>query len=301
MAAIRNVVLAGVSGNLGPAILKAVSSSPTFNVTVFTRPGSSPLATPGVETIEVDYESIDDLTSKLQGKDAVVSTIPPTAAGAQTNLIKAAVAANVSRFLPSEFGSDLHNALNRAAPVYKPKVETQELLKELAGQDKLSYTIVYTGAFLDWGLKVGFPINPVKKTALLHDGGERLYTTTTLATVGKAVVGVLNHPEETKNRVVRVGEVSTTLKEILALSQEIVGADGWDVTEPDTTEDVEKALALIKQGNFSREAILPFISKAIWGEGNGGHFDKTDNELLGIQKLDRAGLKQLIQSVVDSQ
>ncbi|KIA75803.1 CipA-like oxidoreductase [Aspergillus ustus] len=300
MAAIRNVVLAGVSGNLGPAILRAVSSS-SFNVTVFTRPGSSPPATPGVETVEVDYESIDDLTAKLQGKDAVVSTIPPTAAAAQTNLIQAAVRAGVARFLPSEFGSDLDNAINRAAPVYKPKVDAQELLKTLAAEGKLSYTVVYTGAFLDWGLRAGFPINPVKKVAALHDGGVRTYTTTTLATIGKAVVGVLAHPEETKNRVVRVGEASTTLKELLALSQEIVGADGWTITEPDTTEAVEKAAEKLKQGIFSSETILPFIYRAIWGEGAGGHFDKTDNELLGIQQLDKAGLKQVIQSVVDGQ
>ncbi|KAJ0418835.1 hypothetical protein BJY00DRAFT_174000 [Aspergillus carlsbadensis] len=300
MSAIRNVVLAGVSGNLGPAILSAVSASP-FNVTVFTRPGSSPPSTPGVETIEVDYESIDDLASKLQGKDAVVSTIPPTAATAQTNLIHAAVTAKVARFLPSEFGSDLDNALNRAAPVYRPKVEAQELLKTLAAEGKLSYTIVYTGAFLDWGLRAGFPISPVRKTAALHDGGDRLYTTSTLATIGKAVVGVLNHPEETKNRVVRVGEASTTLKEVLALSQEIVGSDGWTVTEPDTTAAAEKALVQLKQGNVSHETIFPFIFKAIWGAENGGHFEKTDNELLGIQKLDKAGIKQVIQGVVDSQ
>jgi hypothetical protein len=211
------------------------------------------------------------------------------------------VTAKVPRFIPSEFGSDLDNALNRAAPVYGPKVEAQELLKSLAAEGKLSYTIVYTGAFLDWGLCAGFPINPVKKIAALHDGGERLYSTTTLATIGKAVVGVLNHPEETKNRVVRVGEASTTLKEVLALSQEIVGSDGWTVTEPDTTEAVEKALVQVKQGNITHETIFPFIFKAIWGEGNGGHFDKTDNELLGIQKLDKAGLKWVIQSVVDSQ
>ncbi|CEL06520.1 hypothetical protein ASPCAL09695 [Aspergillus calidoustus] len=300
MTAIRSVVLAGVSGNLGPAILSAVSAAP-FNVTVFTRPGSSPPKTPGVETIEVDYESIDDLASKLHGKDAVISTIPPTAAAAQTNLIHAAATAKVARFIPSEFGSDLDNPLNRAAPVYRPKVEAQELLKSLAAEGKLTYTIVYTGAFLDWGLRAGFPINPVKKIAALHDGGERLYSTTTLATIGKAVVGVLNHVEETKNRVVRVGEASTTLKEVLALSQEIVGSDGWTVTEPDTTEAVEKALVQVKQGNISHETIFPFIFKAIWGAENGGHFDKTDNELLGIQQLDKAGIKRVIQSVVDGE
>ena len=180
----------------------------------------------GVKTVEVNYDCIDDLTAKLRGQDAIVSTISSTAAAAQTNLIHAAVAAGVSRFLPSEFGSDLDNPINRAAPTFTAKVEAQGLLNSLAAEGKITYTVVYTGAFLDWGLRVGFPVDPRNKKATLHDGGERLYTTTTLGGVAEAVVGVLNHPEGTKNRVLRVGEAVTTIKELLALSQEVVGCEG---------------------------------------------------------------------------
>jgi hypothetical protein len=268
-------------------------------VTVFTRPGSSPTVPSGVKTVEVNYDSVDDLTKNLSGQDAIVSTIPPTSATAQTNLIHAAVAAGVKRFLPSEFGADLHNPLNRAAPVYADKIKVQELLSSLAAEGKITYTVVYNGVFLDWGLQFGFPANLRKKTAVLHDGGERLYTTTTLAGVGKAVVGVLSHPEETKNRVVRVGEAVTTIKELLALSQDIVGGEGWTITKPDTAKEAEKALVEIKQGVFSHETILPFIYRAIWGKENGGYFTTTDNELLGIKELDKEGLQKVIQDVVD--
>ncbi|KAL2864399.1 aromatic alcohol reductase [Aspergillus lucknowensis] len=295
---LKNIVLAGVSGNLGPAILAAVAAAP-FTVTVFTRPGSHQTVPDGVKVVEVDYTSTANLTKNLTGIDAVVSTIPPTAAAAQTALIHAAVAAGVSRFLPSEFGSDLDNPLNRAVPVFAPKIEAQELLSSLAAEGKITYTLVYTGPFLDWGLRVGMPADPVKKTAALQDGGERLYTTTTLGTIGKAVVGVLRHPEETRNRVVRVGEAVTTIKEVLALSQEIVGAEGWTVTKPDTAVEAENALVKIQQGVFTPETIYPVIYRAIWGEKHGGHFTTTDNELLGIEQLDRAGLKRVIQDVVD--
>ncbi|KAL4948561.1 hypothetical protein BDW69DRAFT_189152 [Aspergillus filifer] len=298
--AIRNVVLAGISGNLGPAILSAVSSSSLFTVTVFTRAGSSTNFPDNVKSTEVNYDSIDDLTSKLSGQDAVVSTISHTAGAAQTNLIRAAAAAGVSRFVPSEFGSDLDNPINRPAPAYAPKIAAQELLKSLAEEGKISYTFVYNGAFLDWGLKVGFPVSPARKTAALHDGGERKYSTTTLPGVGQAVVGVLKNPEETKNRVVRVAEANTTLKDLLALSQEVVGADGWDVSTPSVDEQIAQAGELLKQGVHSREAIMPFIFRAIWGEGAGGYFESNDNELLGVKTLDEEGLKKIIQEVVDN-
>ncbi|KAL4938647.1 hypothetical protein BDV06DRAFT_200482 [Aspergillus oleicola] len=298
--AIRNVVLAGISGNLGPAILSAVAGAPQFTVTVFTRPGSSstPPLPANVQSVEVNYDSISDLTTHLKGQDAVVSTISHTAGSAQTNLIRASAAAGVSRFLPSEFGSDLDNAINRPAPAYAPKIAAQELLKELAGEGKITYTIVYNGAFLDWGLKVGFPIAPKRKTAQLHDGGNRQYSTTTLGAVGQAVVGVLSNPEETKNRVVHVGEATTTLKELLTLSQEVVGAEGWNISTPSVDEQVTDATELLKQGVHSREAIMPFIYRAIWGEGAGGLFESNDNELLGVRTLDREGLKKVIQDVV---
>ncbi|KAL4874691.1 hypothetical protein BJY04DRAFT_233391 [Aspergillus karnatakaensis] len=296
--AIQNVVLAGATGNLGPALLSALASSP-FTITVFTRQNSPPPSLPAnIKSLPVDYTSISALTTALAGQDAVVSTIPPTASQSQTNLIHAAVAAGVTRFLPSEFGSDLDNAENRAAPVYAPKIDAQELLKKLSGEGKISYTIVYNSAFLDWGLRVGFPISPVKKTATLHDGGDRLYSTTTLGAVGKAVVGILSKPEETRNRVVRVSEARLTLKQLLGIAEEVVGADGWTVTEPDTKDEVEKALVRVKKGEVVPETIMPFIFKAIWGEGNGGLFEETDNELLGIEELGAEGVKRLVEEVV---
>ncbi|KAF3395769.1 hypothetical protein F1880_006521 [Penicillium rolfsii] len=287
-----------VSGNLGPAILRVVSSSPSFNVTVFTRPGSSPTVPSGVKTVEVNYDSIEDLTTKLRGQDAIVSTISATAAAQQTNLIHAAVSAGVRRFLPSEFGGDLDNPINRTAPTFANKVEAQALLKSLAAEDKISYTVLYTGVFLDWGLRVGFPVDPRNKTAILHDGGERLFTTTTLDTVGQAVAGILSHPEGTKNRVMKVGEAATTIKELVALSQEVVGKEGWTFTESDTTQEADKAMEKIKQGIFTLESLMPFVARALWGKDTGGHFTTTDNSLLGIEVLDKAGLKKVIEYVV---
>lgn len=104
-----------------------------------------------MKSIEVDYTSIENLTTALKASEAhaVVSTIPLPALTAQTNLIHAAANAGVSRFIPSEFGADLHNPLNRAAPPYKLKVEGEDLLEKLADEGKLGYTVLYNGAFLD--------------------------------------------------------------------------------------------------------------------------------------------------------
>ncbi|KAL4812473.1 hypothetical protein BDW67DRAFT_193636 [Aspergillus spinulosporus] len=311
---IQNVAVAGVNGILGPAVLHALTTSGLFRITIFTRlkPESeagtrSPSSTsapiqvpvsnngdgnrtgnsagipkPSIETVQVNYDSVDDLTTHLSAHSihAVVSLLPHTAPDKQTNLIHAVVAAGVYHFIPSEFGSDLDNPVNRAAPPYKGKVTVQELLKGLAAENKISYTIVYNGAFLDWGLTHGFPIDIAKRTAVLHDGGERVYSTTTLATIAHAVVSVLAHPEETKNRVVRIADANITIKQLLSLVQEVVGHEDWAVTETDIDQEVEKAWALIKKGVFSFESMMPFIYRAGWDE------------------LDAEGVKRVIADVV---
>ncbi|KAI0594195.1 hypothetical protein F4775DRAFT_606700 [Biscogniauxia sp. FL1348] len=48
-------------------------------------------------------------------------------------------------------------------------------------------------------IDLGVFMNLKKKSTTLCDGGNRLFTTTTVSTLGKAIAGVLQHREETKN------------------------------------------------------------------------------------------------------
>ena len=54
----------------------------------------------------------------------------------------------------------------------------------------------------------------------------------------------------------------------------------------------------IKQGVFTLDTLMPFVYRAAWGKDTGGHFTSTDNELLGLEVLDKADLKKLIQDIV---
>ena len=48
---------------------------------------------------------------------------------AQPRLIEAAVAANVKRIIPSEFGGDLKNSRCRCFATYQPKIEVEKQLE----------------------------------------------------------------------------------------------------------------------------------------------------------------------------
>jgi len=83
---------------------------------------------------------------------------------AQTLLIDACIAANVKRFIPSDFGSDLTLPAVRSFPVFAGKAQIQDYLvgKTKDGQEGegggLSYTIVNCGVIFDLSLGEG-PIN----------------------------------------------------------------------------------------------------------------------------------------------
>ncbi|KAI5920135.1 hypothetical protein F4810DRAFT_723844 [Camillea tinctor] len=296
MSTISKVALAGATGNLGPVILKELVDA-GFQVTVLTRKDSTSDKSlpPSVTAVAVDYDSLDSLTSALKGHDAVVSTIGGTALSKQLLLVQAAVKAGVKRFLPSEFGSNTAVEKVSSLPVYKDKVEVQNALKAAAASGSLTYTFVYNGPFLDWGLLIGFLIDIKNKQVTLYDNGERVFSATTLSSIGKAVVGVLRHPAETANRPVYVQDTATSLKKLLALAKNATGPDGWKEEVVAVDDIVAGAWAELKSPNPDPpKFIFPFIRATIFGEGYESLYKNLDNELLGIKGLSDAELQELV-------
>ncbi|KAI1279630.1 hypothetical protein F5Y07DRAFT_357280 [Xylaria sp. FL0933] len=294
MSAIKNVALTGATGNLGPAILEQLLKA-GFNVTVLTRKSSTHELPAPVKVKPVDYDSIESLTAALQGQDAIISTLGFAGLTKQFNLIEAAKKANVKRFIPSEFGSDTTNPKTAGLAVFTDKVAVQKKLVEEAANGTISYTNIYNGPFFDWGSKAGLIINASEKSVTLYDGGERPFSTTTLPSIGKAVAGVLRKPEETKNRGVYVQDAAPTLKQLKAIAEKVTGT-AWQGKVVSVENDVlAPASAELKKENPNPDKfVYPLIITSIWGEGYGNHFQKLDNELLGLGQFTEAEIEAVI-------
>ena len=244
----------------------------------------------------MDYDSLDSLVNALEGQEAVVSTLGALALEKQLLLVEAAAKAHVKRFIPSEFGSNTQNEKSAALPAFKNKITVQEALKKEAASSGMTYTLVCTGPFFDWAIMVGLMMNLKEKSITLFDGGDRVFSTTTLPTIGKAVAGVLKHPEQTKNRAVYVQDTATSLKKLAAMGKKATGADGWKESVVPTSELLEQAWAEMKKEKPNPGIFMyNFIKACIWGEGYGSLFEKLDNELLGIKQMSESE----VQSVVD--
>lgn len=253
-----------------------------------------------VTVVPVDYDSLESLTNALRGHEAVISTLASAAIATQLLLIEAAAKAGVQRFIPSEFGSNTLHEKTRELPVYKDKVTVQDALKKEAAAPGggLTYTLICTGPFFDWGITVGFILNLAEKSINLYDGGDHVFSTTTLPTIGKAVTAVLKQPEQTKNRAVYVQDTATTLNKLAAISKEVTGADGWKENTVAIDELLEQAWAELKKENPNPGIfVFNFLKAAIWGEGYGSHFESLDNELLGIEQKSDAEIQALVASL----
>jgi len=296
-ALIKKVALAGASGRLGPAILEQLLAH-NYDVTVLTRAESTATFPAAAKVQRVDYSSKESLVAALKGQDAVVSAIANPAIDKQIILIDAAVEAGVKRFLPSEFGSDTTNAKAAALPVFRHKVNSQKALQEraAASTNGFTYTTVVTGPLLGWVLTQAF-LNIKEKRATLYDGGDRVFSTTTLQTIGKAICAVLAPPAETENRVVKVHDTHTTLNTLLAKAQKTVGAEGWTITQASVDELLGSSWAGVKQGKFDWPTLFGFVVTAIQGDGYGGKLESTDNALLGIPELTDEELQAVVDQV----
>lgn len=148
---IKNVLIIGAGGHLGPAILSAFLADASFNVSFLSRDSSTSTFPAHVKVHRVSNNYPEaELIGAFQGQDAIISTIATAGIALQESSIDAAIKAGVIRFVPSEFGGDTLNKMSVAViPQYfKGKLETVEYLKAKE-KEGLTWTAFITGPFFN--------------------------------------------------------------------------------------------------------------------------------------------------------
>ncbi|KKY14748.1 putative isoflavone reductase family protein [Diplodia seriata] len=278
---LKNVLVVGAGGNVARSAIKALLQE-NFTVTGLTRDSSTATLPDGVRHLRSDFSG-PSLVEAFQGQDAVISTVssitPAGALSIQKSLIDAAIAAGVKVFIPSEFGVDTSD---RSAPEKIPfladKIDTVDYLR--TQQDKISWTVLCTGAIFDWGFNIpGFGgWNLAARTVTIFDGGDIPYEATNLDQVGRAIAKILKKPELTKNQHVYVNSFTVTQNEILRALEKSTGAK-FTVSEGTVSELWEGGAAKVREGQpfgaldmiagtfYGNEKLARFsITKGLWNE-----------------------------------
>ncbi|KAM0542851.1 hypothetical protein ACHAPJ_012574 [Fusarium lateritium] len=250
MSSYKNIAIVGASGNTGKIIVDGLLSAAKFNITVLARKESTTTFAKEVNVRKTDF-SESDLIDALRGQDAVISTLGVEGFGEQQKVVDAAVQAGVRRFLPSEFSSSSEDpAVLQLMPLFEQKKNLVEYLKSKEN-DGLTWTGLATGLLFDWGLANGFlGYDLEKRTAMIWDDGNKKFTLINQKQLARAVVSILEHPQETANCYLCVYSVETTQNEILAALEEATGTK-WTVNSTSTDEQITEAREKLGAGDFS--------------------------------------------------
>ncbi|KIM99301.1 hypothetical protein OIDMADRAFT_166926 [Oidiodendron maius Zn] len=294
MSEIKSVAIAGASGSLGPHVLKALIDA-NFQVTILTRSKKPATYDAGVKVIEVDFTSVESLTAALKGIDGLVSTVAGTAVENQTVLIDAAIAAGVKRFIPSEYGTCTTSPKVKDMPFYAPVFKIKQYLEEKAKAGELTWTVLACGAFSDFLFGGSMFLDFANHKTTLFDEGDNRISITSMPNVGKAIIGILRNFEATKNKIVRTSQAILTQNGLLKTAEELRPDIKWESSKVQASVILKEGLDGLEAGDFSMPVIMKIVTgTAFGGDIYGCAYDKTDNELLGVNELTEAELKKLV-------
>lgn len=250
-----------------------------------------------MKVIEVDYDSVGNLTAALGGQDAVICTLGiGTDASVQNHLIDAAVAAKVKRFIPDEFSFDTQNPLVRQLLVFRKKLDVENHLEERVRKSGLTYTYIINSALFDWGLQHNFILDMSQYKPTIYNSGEELFSTTTTTTVAKAVVGVLTHYDETKNRAVYVQDAVISQNKILAIAKKYMPDKTWELVYINLAEIKAESDAKVAKEIYDMPIFYSYLFVAVFEKGYGGRIGKTDNELFGIKEMTEEEIEKVVKA-----
>ncbi|KAK3623212.1 hypothetical protein LTR22_024479 [Elasticomyces elasticus] len=282
---VRRVIVAGASGNLGPAILKALKDDARFSVSVLTRESSTSSFPRDVTVHSIpDSYPEEEIFKAFQHQDAVVSLIGMAHALQQLQLIEAAAKAGVKHFIPAEYGANKEVASKQAGPPNpdnKAKIIQLLKTKERSG---MAWTAIATGPFFDWGLQVGLlGFNLKAYEARPFEDGDVQWTGTTLPTVGLAVARVLERPSIGANQFIYVYSVRTSQNEILRELEKQTRRP-WVVHRASVAEAVKEGRAKLAQGDST--GVIPVVQSTFMQEGVGADYTRdvaAVNDELGLK------------------
>ena len=237
------ILVVGATGSLGGRIARGLLAQGK-KVRIFTRnnPISAELAqqgrantaesliAAGAEAVYADLKEPDSLETAVAGIDAVITTATATQRGGEDtvpavdlqgtlNLIEAAKAAGVKRFIYTSANGAMPD---HPAPVYHIK-GTCEASLEASG---MAYTILRPSVFMEiWiGMAVGLPLMNQQPITLIGQGNHH-HNFVSEADVAAFGLAMVDNPRAVNQRVDIGGPASYTWTQIAATVGKTLGAD----------------------------------------------------------------------------
>lgn len=218
------VAVAGATGNLGTRIVKALRQR-NVDVWALVRPQADPdklaaLEATGATVVKVDLGDAAALQQALSGAEVVVSALQglrEVILDTQTELLNAAVAAGVRRFIPSDYSADFTGTADEPNRNFDMRRDFAAVL-DAAPIEAVS---VLNGMFMDL-LAYGMPLFDLRQHSVTHWGdADQLYDLTTMDDTATATA--LAAIDAQAPRYVRVAGEQISPRGLAALGEALTG------------------------------------------------------------------------------
>ena len=235
------IVVAGAQGNLGKLVCEALLARARLTgqdllVRGLVRKGRSSASASASDTADprlviepVDYASDDDLRSVCAGAYCVVSTLQgleEVIGGVQSRLLKAAIAQNVRRFIPSDFSGDFTKMPVGSHRNFDLRRHFHQAADAIIRQSqaKIEFTSIFQGGFTEL-LGSGWVLFDYKKRQVGYFGSPDTvmeYTTWQNTAEFAAAAALDSNPTP---RYLYIAGQRMTPREAQQIAKQVTGAD----------------------------------------------------------------------------
>ncbi|KAF2138990.1 uncharacterized protein K452DRAFT_275921 [Aplosporella prunicola CBS 121167] len=294
------ILLFGATGLIGKYITAAiVGAQPPFpRVGIFTSKHTveakkdeiAELKAKGVEVFVGDVGDVGVVKGALEGFTTVISALGRNALTQQSTLLRAAAdSPNITRFFPSEYGTDVaYDASSAGEKTHQAKLAVRRAIEDEGAvrEGRLQYTYLVTGPYPELffaapaggeGRVGGF--DRVGRRAWVVGDGAGGVAFTTMPDVGKFLVAALRNPDAARNRALRVHSFTSTPNDVVKEFERQTG-EKWEVEFVPLAE-----LERFEQEAWEKGDPLAALAtlRRIWASGKTLYEGGWDDGALGVE------------------
>ncbi|MBO0791608.1 MAG: NmrA family NAD(P)-binding protein [Ktedonobacteraceae bacterium] len=232
MTSLTTILVVGATGLLGEKIARELLAKESVTTRLLVRVASTgsaekqarirALQAAGAQVVEGDLHDLESLKRACEGVTAIISSVQGEEniiVAGQQNLLRVAEAAGVQRFMPSDYAIDYFKHEEGDNGAFDLRRRFAAILKA----SRVPYTILLSGAFTEVELSPwGTLIDEQARTFSYWGDGQTTFDITASDDVAKYAVEAILDPGKA-NQVVQVAGDVLTMKQFLAIYQEVIG------------------------------------------------------------------------------
>ncbi len=292
----KNVLVVGATGNLGPHIVKELTdqgkhvSALMRSASIHNPDKTEALKNLGVQLIEGDLKDTNSLKKACEGQDAIISCAGAEHILDQIALAQVAAKSGAQRFIPSEFGLDPIAVGPGSCALFDMKASVHEPIKDTG----IGFTPIYTHCFMEfWATGLGQlgPMAPPDRVQVFGDGNTSTYMVA-LPDIARYTIAILDDPN-TVNRDIRIRAHRTNQNDLISLWENISGRSV--MRQKVSGEDLNEIINTSTTPDTMIDRIFAELHRSCWirGEGNLEREDVLDADQL-YPEIQPVGLKDYL-------